>query len=42
MIVRVPPKTGVIVNMESIVTSETERLNTMFASGHARLVNAPY
>jgi putative aldouronate transport system substrate-binding protein len=36
-------KTGVIVNMESIVTSETERLNTMFASGvMPDFVNAPY
>ncbi len=36
-------KTGVLVNMESLVTSELERLNTMFASGvMPDLVNAPY
>lgn len=39
----VAKKTGVIVNMESIVTSETEKLNTMFASGvMPDFVNAPY
>ena len=36
-------ETGVIMQMESLVTSELERLNTMFASGVLPdLVNAPY
>ncbi len=36
-------KTGVLVNMESLVTSELEKLNTMFASGvMPDFVNAPY
>ena len=36
-------ETGVIMQMESLVTSELEKLNTMFASGVLPdLVNAPY
>lgn len=36
-------KTGVILNLQTIVTNETEYLNTMFASGDIPdIVNAPY
>jgi putative aldouronate transport system substrate-binding protein len=40
---KIKEKTGVTINVQTITTSETEKLNMMFASGDVPdLVNAPY